>query len=252
VVLGISYLWAARQSRRYAALGKLNEDAVRLIDAGELASASRLLDEALNACDPSYACRGIWEFNRGLAHMRQGHLDIAIASFEAALRNKGVLVGAEQFLTRLRCQLAIAHAIHGEFTAAEQAEARAHDRAAPDMNGALLFMHILIGVRAGRYATMVKDAADEWPKAEGCLDVHQYKIMRLLLAFGHSQLPDAPAHAQHIQQMLAGVHPFRPGEFDYLVVNWPEFRAFLVEHGFVTQNSVPQPAAAPANLKSAT
>jgi tetratricopeptide (TPR) repeat protein len=224
---------AWRQQKKFAALGKLNDEAIALLQAGELAAASKLLDGVVRSCDASPALKCVWEYNRGLAHMRQGHMSTAISAFNAALGSKSALKGIEAIITRMRCDLAICHACNGDLDAAEQAQARAHDRAAADTHGALLLMDVLIGLRRGRPAFVLKDAEAGWLRAEGSLSPHQVKALRLLSAFGHSQLPDAPAHAEHIEQMLAGVRPFRPGEFDYLVGNWPEFRAFLERNGFV-------------------
>ena len=39
------------------------------------------------------------------------------------------------------------------------------------------------------------------------------------------------SHAHLVQSMIDGVMPCRMDEVDYLAVHWPEFRAFLVQHG---------------------
>ncbi|MCY3018973.1 MAG: hypothetical protein NTW87_08095 [Planctomycetota bacterium] len=232
LVFAVAYGLFQWQVRRALATVQRNRDANALLDAGDLASAISLYDQLLKECPRNFMSINVLVYDRALALFRQGRQDEALEAFKDLTarklrRNEAMLAPLVHF------QLALCYALNGELVAAEEHHTRAHEMGSVQVAGFLTLVVTVIGLRQGRHQAVLKDLGQEWARVEGMLGVHLARVLRLLSAFGHSQLPDAQAHAEHIQQMLAGVRPFRPGEFDYLVINWPEFRAFLVEQGFV-------------------
>jgi hypothetical protein len=236
VIVGatVVVLWRERRTQAFMREGF---DIAAQLEAGELAAAEQRLEAMCRTLSRSSPYHPLIVFNRGIAFLRAGRPDRAIALFAAVLesgRFENPKTSFHAFYPALLSAIAIACAIKGDVAEAERWQGLAHDQAGSARAGALVLMETYIGLRCGRYAVVVKDAEANWAKAEACLLGTQMQALRVLCAFGLANINQESVHDERIRQFLAGARPCRPGQFDYLAIHWPEFRAFLVEHGFAT------------------
>ena len=224
-----------------------------LLNSGQVAEAARVLDDLCHRAQSWPEVHALAVHNRAVGYLRQGQTARALSLFGAAL-NSGCFQNERHPLHQayplLLGHLALCYAIQGNLEAAEQWQMLAHEHLPPEKSGMLLVTDVLIGVRRDRYAVMVKDAEAAWLGAEGYLLPASMRGLRLLCAFALAYLNAGGAHTEQIRQYTEGAKPCRPGEFDYLAAQWPEFRTFLINNGFAEQPAALSPApAAQANRR---
>jgi tetratricopeptide (TPR) repeat protein len=131
------------------------------------------------------------------------------------------------------------YAIVGDLELAEKVYDQAASRISPARRGQLALANLLIHLRRGAFKHVVEMPDEEWYCAEGAFGQASMKRLRVLRAFAMNNLPPTPQTREQIQSYLAGVRPFRRGEFDYLAAKWPELNAFIVEAGLSGDNPAP-------------
>ncbi|MCY3021875.1 MAG: hypothetical protein NTW87_22930 [Planctomycetota bacterium] len=218
-----------------------------LIETGDTAEAGRRLDVLCQSLPAESPYHALFVYNRGLALLRAGKQDHALSLFAAVL-DSGCFENPRSslyaFYPLLLNGLAAAYAIKGDVATAEHWQGLAHDHITPERSGMLLLNDTYIGIRAGRCAVVVKDAEASWAKAEGCLPGAQMQALRVLCAFALATTNPNGVNDAKIRQFLEAVQPCRPAQFDHLVINWPQLRDFLAEHGFAAASQAGTAAAA--------
>ena len=92
----------------------------------------------------------------------------------------------------------------------------------------LSLSELIILCREKSYAQAAELMTSEYRAASGLCPAHQVNVIKLFWAFALDGLKN-PTEQTEIARLIAGLHPFKLGEFDYLAVNWPELKVFLKE-----------------------
>lgn len=221
--------WRIFVRRRAVKLVRGNEEAVALLNGGDLDGAAAAFDGLAREARPVPLVHALIVFNRGATAMREGDIDRAIELIDRAVQT-GFIADATLSLSSLASSnLGTCHAIKGELDAAERWQRQAHASAAPSKRGSLMVLDAIVACRRGRFADAASQIEHDWNLAEGGLNAAQLRSLRLMRAFA---LENSGGDAAEIDRIVEGAKPFRQGEQDYLAGSWPEFRAFLVKRGF--------------------
>ena len=97
----------------------------------------------------------------------------------------------------------------------------------PAVQTPLTLAELMILCRENRLGEAIGLVEKEFSKVEGHYSGDQVRELKLFWAFALKSQPDS---AETAAKLLAGLYPYKPGEFDYLAVNWPELKAFLIAH----------------------
>jgi hypothetical protein len=174
---------------------------------------------------PGYV-RTTASYNLAMALMRSGEVERALAYLTAldptlnrsnpALRPKAA------------AQIAVIHAFRGEPAVADrwiaEAEARAKKLATPQVNGgATLLARTVNAIRRGEQEAAVRELIAGWDDLEATLVGSELRPFRVLRAFATVRGEGAALGAA----ATAALADARPGEVDWMGVEWPEMRAFL-------------------------
>ncbi len=231
IVAGIFALvvWRAVQRNRAVRLVRANEEAVATLNAGDVQGAAKLFDGLATEARGVPIVHALLVFNRGATAMRLGDIDRAIELTQRAVQSGWIADASLNLASLAGSNMGTCLAIKGDLDAAERWQREAHAAVAPSKRGSLLVLDALIACRRGRYVEAIAQVERDWALAEGGLNAAQLRGVRLLRAFA---LEQTGGEADEIASLIAGAKPFRTGEQDYLAGSWPEFRAFLVKHGF--------------------
>lgn len=205
-------------------------DAVALLECGRIAEAESKLEALCRRVSRRSPYHALFVLYRGLAFLRAGKPDRALTLFAAVLDGGSFEKPRHSFhiyYPVLLTAIALAHAVKGDTETAERWQGLAHDQVTPARAGLLLPLDLYLGIRAGRYEIVVKDAEAIWADAAGCLPGSQIQALRVLCAFGLSCANRNGTYDDRIRCFLDGARPCRPGQLDYLALKWPELRAFL-------------------------
>jgi hypothetical protein len=241
----VALLWAGLVGRSIGQRGRsqrmirVNDEAQALLAAGEVARASAMFETLCRSSRGMPGLHSLFVYNRGVAYLRAGEPQRARALFLAVLRGGwfargGVFSGYRPLLF---AALASAAAIEGDVDDAIRWQRAAHDSVFEAKRGILLVVDAMIAARGERWAEVVRAVDEGWTRAENLLTASHLRILRLLRAFALERDPRASYRGEspdaEIRAGLAAARPFQSGEFDHLVARWPDFRQFLVRHGFV-------------------
>jgi hypothetical protein len=168
--------------------------------------------------------------NLGTAWLRKGELAAARAHFETA-RDSGWLQRTPYPDSRVPiANYALCCALMGDLARAQELRREAGEGLSKPAVGHFTVLDVCLAAREGDFARAAQLAEAEWSMVEGLSSGFHMRGLRLLRAFSLSRVPSP--NPQLLGMLIEGARPSRPGEFLYLAQGWPEFRAFLVEHGF--------------------
>ena len=211
-------------------LVKLNMQGAALLEAGNVPAASACFETFCRYGRLLPKLHAIAVFNRGLAYLREGQIDRALLLFHSVLKSMQFENKGNRSLHYLYSGLASAYSLKGELDDAEKYQALMHSAKGGD-DRQRLYVNALVANRHGRFA----DAAREILKENASVRDLQSRHLCMLGAFACAHSGD-PILQNDMEKLLAGAKPFQPGEYDYLTHNWPEFRSFLILHGFLTSD----------------
>lgn len=216
--------------RKMVRLFRASDEGVAMLNSGDLVAAGNVFDALASQAANVPIAHALFVFNRGVTYMREGRTDRAIELISRAHDSKWLENKALGVAPLIASGLGTCYAIKGELDAAERWQREAHAQVAPAKRGMLMVLDAVIECRRGRFADAAGRIANDWSLGEGSLNAAQLRSLRLLRAFAMEQTGGDDAE---IAKIIEGARPFRSGEQDYLAVSWPEYRAFLVKHGFV-------------------
>lgn len=204
--------------------------ALQCLKSGNVGEAGAVYDRLCRDARHSPKYQALFVLKRGLVYLYEGRAERAASLFASAY-NSGQLEKPSRDTPgaygELLCAIALTYAIAGDLERAEFWEGLAHDHAAADAGPVALPMHLVIGIRRGRAAVVLKDAQAEWQKAEALFGPYEMRMLKLLSAFGLSQMKSEPGHEEKMQAWIAEARTGTAGEFNFLGENWPAFREFL-------------------------
>lgn len=216
-----------RLRRRVFGVVRAGDEAVALLNGGDVDGAARTLDQlAAQARDAGFY-HALLVFNRGVAFVRQSEPEKALQLFEAVARSGWF----ERFRTLgfdalLSAAIATAFALVGDTASAEQHLARARERVGPASRGKILPAETLVSLRNGDDRTAAARVDAEWALAEGALPATQLRGLRAMQAFA---LARSGADEATLARALERARPVRHGEFDHLGARWPELKEFIAQ-----------------------
>ena len=214
-----------RRRRMAMRLIRENDEAVAQLNGADLDSAVRKLDAL------AVQSRGLGfyhaqvVFNRGVAFIRQGQPEHALALFDAVARSGWF----ERFRTLgfdalLASGQSIACALIDDVPAAEGFLARALARVPAATRGKVLMAETLVGLRKGDDRAVAARVEAEWPAAEAVLPASHLRLLRALQAFAMSR---SGADEADVARIIERARPVRHGEHDHVAVRWAELKEFL-------------------------
>jgi hypothetical protein len=164
-------------------------------------------------------------FNLGIARMMRGDLTEALSLFHAFRRAKAAPALGEV----VGFHIATCHALLGDLAAADEWLDEASRRVRHAHRRADVIPRAILLLRRGDYAGAERFLADDWGRAESIyvgLLLHGLHALRAFAMVKAGRDPET-------DEVRALVGNAKLASFDlrFLVVDWPELRAFLVERG---------------------
>lgn len=216
-----------RRRRMAIRLVRENDEAVSMLMGPDLDEAARRLDAlAVQARGLGFYHAQV-VFNRGVAFLRQGAPEKALALFAAVERSgwferyKGL-----GFDALLAGSQALAFGLIDDLPAAERQLAVALDRVSPTMRAKVLLAETVVGLRRGEDQSVAARIDAEWTRAEAVLPAAHLRLLRALQAWAMAR---AGADDAAVERVLERARPTRHGEHDHVAVRWAELKSFLAE-----------------------
>jgi hypothetical protein len=204
---------------------------------GDLAGAQRTFETVKRRYRIHPTLRVNTLFNLANVRVREGDLAGAIGQI-LALEEEQLLWVALAGLSALSArQLAICYGLLGDLDNAERWMATTRERVPRPEDTSLLFPETVLACRRGRYDEIAHRLAAQWREAESTLPGSGFRGLRVLRAFALHQ-SGGPRMSGQVDELLTGMRPTRPQEFDWLGKHWPELAMFLETQGLVA--SAPQ------------
>lgn len=204
--------------------------ALQCLKSGNLVEAGRTYDRLCRDACHSPRHHALFVLKRGLVYLYEGRADRAASLFASAY-NCGQLERPHRDTAgaygELLCSIALTYAIAGDLERAEFWEGLAHDHVGAADGPVALPMHLVIGIRRGRAAVVLKDAQAEWQRAEKIFGPYEMRLLKLLCAYALSQMKPEPGNDEKMQAWIAEARAGTAGEFNFLGEAWPVFREFL-------------------------
>lgn len=228
-LFGVAYLGlivqVIRRRRLAFKLIRENDEAVAGLYGSNVDDAARRLDSlAVKARGLGFYHAQV-VFNRGVAFIRQGRPEHALALFDAVARSgwfeRFRVLGFDVLLASGQ---SIASAIIDDVPAAEGYLARALSRVSPSVRAKLLMAETLVGLRQGDDRAVAARIEAEWPAAEAVLPVSHLRLLRALQSWA---MVRAGADGEAVAKVIERARPSRHGEYDHIAVQWPELKGFL-------------------------
>ncbi len=206
-----------------------NQSAVLLLNAGEVDEAAEVF-ERLTETERHTRAHPVYVFNRAVAYMLQGRLKRAFSLFNAVKHSRHFHVGPGRgYLPLMYIEMASCLALMGHLEKAQDYVREAGRFLQARDVARLAFPETVIGLRAGRPAATIQQLSLRWTAAEDLLRVPTMRALRLLLAYAYHLDGADPSH---VRRLLDAIEQPRPGEFAWVVSEWPELREFVRRNGF--------------------
>lgn len=240
--------------RRVHRLLRRNDDAVAIMRRGHLRDATDRLEALCRDTRRRPPLHSLIVHNLAIARLRLGDPEQALGLLAAVLHG-GWLQNRRHayyiYYPSLLSAVAMSYAVLGNMESARQWQALAATAWPESKQGGMLLLDALLLVRSGEHHLALEQVEREWVDAEANLPPTSMRAIRVLQAFAMTQQTREPyrdaAMDKKVSRLLEAARPFVPGEMDYLAGDWPELRAFLMEHGFVVRDEVLQGSEAAAS-----
>lgn len=224
---------AAWRRQKLLAHVRNNDDAVALLNRGEIVPATHMLEDLTRRSRNAPVYHGLFVYNRGVAMLRAGQPDRALSLFTNVLEAGWLNSRRTAFRGMIASGIAAAWAQLGELPAAHAWLAEAHAQIGDAKRGMLLPTDVIVALRSGRPEQALDMLDAGWNAAEGVLTAYQMRTVHLLRAFALSQLPPTAERGVELERALAAATPRRPDDFAGLASHWPEMAAFLRGRGWI-------------------
>ena len=229
ILVTIYFARTLAQRASHVAAVQQNQTAVNLLNAGRIDEAAAIFDQ-LTRSERKTPAHAVYVFNRAVAYLLQGRPRRAYSLFNAVLQSRAFHFGfSNTYLPLLYAEVATCLGLMGELEAARLHRDDAVKRLQEPERGRVVFLDALLLTRGGHYGAACELASTRFREAEALLRVPTCKALRLVHAYSLAQLGER--RSSRFQTLIEGVRPARPGEFDWIGAEWPEFRAFLSDLG---------------------
>jgi hypothetical protein len=178
--------------------------------------------------------RAIARHNLGWTLMVEGHVSDAATILEDAATHYQPALTRQAMLPTTRLDVALCHALLGDFEKAEAWYAMAQEpvKASPNpsFGGGTALVRSVIDCRNGRASEAAVALEHAWEEHETTLIGGTLRLMRVVRAFACAAA-DGPRSQGIVERVLGDTKPRYEREFSFLGDTWPEMAAFLVAHG---------------------
>lgn len=233
VVVGYVALlaWFVRRRRRLLAVARASDEAVGLLNAGQLGDAARLMDELLPQARGMGLLHALLVYNRACVYLRQSQPQRALELLHRVERSGWFMKGSPHgFDVLLPCTLAVTESVLGDTKRAWAHLEGVRPRMPSLRRGVLFHAELVTGCREGRFREVLAWVDERWRASEGSLTAAQLRLLRLLEAYAAWSV--AGADDARVTDALSLARNAEPDEYRYLLAGgWPELEAFLAGHG---------------------
>lgn len=229
----ISRLWGERHS-----------DGMALLGANRLDEAEKVFEDLCHKCRASPYLHAMSVQYRAMVDLHRGSFDRSAALLQSVI-DSGWIQGRRGLMNYhypvVLGQLAVVRGLQGRTADATELLAEARHRLSEPRKASLLLVEAIVLAREERFDDVIATIDARWSDAEAQLTPVNMRALRLIEAYALERRAGgnyrAEANDSDARRALGGARPFRPGEFDYLVAEWPELREFLQAHGFVKRDA---------------
>lgn len=217
----VIFLGATREGA--AAVSK-NQNAIELLNSGNLHDAAREFEQ-LSRTEVKQSAHAVYVFNRAVTYMLEARLKKAMSLFNAVYHSRtfdrGPNGGYEPYL---HAEMATCLGLMGMTNEAKTHREYAKRTLHASEQFRMVFADSVIALRRRdpKAALWVMD--QNWDTAFEQLRPPSFRGLMVLRAF--ALYLDGDTGSQY-EGLVRATKPTRPGEFDYLGIQWPEMRKFL-------------------------
>jgi hypothetical protein len=235
VVIGVPFAQTAAvqaQARRY---NRVAQPGHLALTAGDPSTAQREFSVARAQFRWPGFLRRLGDYNRAVALIREGQLDLALELLSDIDRRGGVL----NLDGAIAGALTLAHALAGHVELAGEWLLETRRRyAAYTVAGirvpafAFIQSETAADLRAGDAEAVRKRLENQWTQLENSVTGNVLRPMRVLRAFALAQ-SSGPREAAIVDSMLSALRGTSTRDIEYLAAAWPEMATFMSAHGLI-------------------
>jgi tetratricopeptide (TPR) repeat protein len=230
--------WTARRRQVWAV--DANMQAIKLLNAGHVQEAGEKFEELARTEQRTWG-HAVFVFNRGVAHMLEGRLQRAFSIFNAVYYSRAFRWGAHRgYEPLLLIEMGSCAALMGWTKEANDYLTKAKKLLPHDEFPRLVILEALLAARRGNFREVVTKIRDNWTLAEDVVRPPTLRSLRVLMAFSMERL--GMTQTADFELLIEAARPepgFGPNEYDYLGVEWPEMRDFLVRYSLTSRTVSP-------------
>lgn len=224
VACGIAMM---RQFGRARRLTAKNQEAVALLNRGEVRAAGALFDECIAGATRLREHRSLFSLNRAATHVQLGAPELALALTQPLVDARVWETGLSTMRAHLVAVHAVANAQLGRLDAAEAMLDEHLGALSESQRGTVLSAQALLWGRRERYDVMAAGLRDGWAAAEAVQPIRALRSLHALAAFAADRVGDDVQRHRHWQ----AIADRDTAEFAHLGVGWPAFAEFLAAPG---------------------
>ncbi len=217
------------QRHSHADAVESNQDAIKLLNDGHVDEAGRRFEELAQEEQKTHG-HAVFVHNRAVAYMLQGKLKRAFSLFNAVDRSRHFRWGPNRsYEPLLYAEMATCLALMGELGEAREYRDIASSKLPPSEMSRLALVDTILGLRHRRFEDVLRLLDSVWTDARELLRVPTFRALMVLRAYALENY--GSRYEDQIRSLLSAAGSKKRGEFDYLAVDWPEFRDFLRARG---------------------
>ena len=220
------YVVALGATREGAEAIAKNQQAIDLLNNGNVHDAAREFDR-LARTETKQAAHAVYVFNRAVAYMLEGRLQKAMSLLNAVDHSRAFDRGPNRaYGPYLYAEMATCLALMGLIPEAKAEREKAFRALNPEELHRLVLVDAIVALRQGDPRSALQIMDQYWDQAYENLRPPSFRGLMLMRAFALKQLGQT---SSAYEGLLRATRSSRPGEFDYLGVDWPLMKRFLMQ-----------------------
>lgn len=210
-------------------LVRRNDDAVALLNAGQVDAAEQALTALLEPSRPLGWLHALTLFNLSVCWLRRGDPLRAIPVMRG-VHDAGWLKSPRlPYQGLFRLGLATANTMSGNFADARRWLDLAQQVTSPGRMGQLMPTRAMLAAREGRLYDALAEMDAGWLATEGVMPAGQMRQLRVLRAYCLASTRPGGLHDPEVRRSLDAAMPLGPWDLAGWCRVWPQFHAFVYE-----------------------
>ncbi|MEM6991246.1 MAG: hypothetical protein AAF721_12130 [Myxococcota bacterium] len=226
-VIGVTGVGGAiAVTRQFAHARRLtlkNQEAVALLNRGEVGAAGALFDECIAGAKQLREHRSLFQLNRAATHLQLSAPREALALTQPLVDARVWETGLSTMYPHLVAVHVFANAQLGRLDEAEAMLEEHLGALSESQLGTVLSARAVVWGRRGQYDVMAAGLRDGWASAEALQPVRALRTLHALAAFAADRVGDDAACARHWR----AIEDRDAAEFAYVGMGWPAFEEFV-------------------------